>query len=257
MPSLEVVLSEPGPALRAAVTAMNEGERLLADALLGAIGERHPLIADHADLLRMRLRVQSRRFDDAIALGENWSHADSPVRSELYTLLGRAYAAQGNEERARAAWEYAALATDERAQLVALQLSLADSYERSGDLARAADALLVIWTRYPEQAGAETAEAGLVQIEKQERHGVRSASEYHQRGDALYRSRRNEEALATYDQAISLGLRGSEAREVRSQRAETLFRLRATPRPPTPSRRSRRRRNGASSAPAPRLARGR
>jgi soluble lytic murein transglycosylase len=229
VPSLEVVLSEPGPALRAAVSAMNEGESVLADALLAAIAKRHPLIADYADLLRMRLRVQSRRIDDAIALGERWSHADSPVRAEFYTLLGRAYAARGDEGRARAAWEYATLATGDREQLVALHQSIADSYQRSGDLERAADTLLLIWTRYPEQPGAETAEAGLAQIERQERRAVRSASHYRQRGNALYRALRNEEALAAYDQALSLGLRGREAREVRNSRAETLFRLRRYP----------------------------
>ena len=46
-------------------------------------------------------------------LRQAWDHADSPLRAEFYALLGRAYGARGEEERARSTWEYAALEIDD------------------------------------------------------------------------------------------------------------------------------------------------
>ena len=85
---LERLLERPGPALRAAVTALERGEAQLADALLAAVAEQHALIADHADLLRLELRVESGRHAEAIALGKHWSHAGIKSRScWLHTII--------------------------------------------------------------------------------------------------------------------------------------------------------------------------
>lgn len=225
-PTLAHVLERPGRALRAALGAMSDGERVLAEALLAACAERHPIVADYADLLRMRLRVESGDYADAVAMRERWPHGGSPVSAEFYTLLGRAYAGLGEEEPARRAWKIAAHETPRRERAVDLHISIAESYLRSGDAEGAARAYLTVWTRYPETDGSGLAEAGLEQIEQQRGRSMRSASDHRRRADALYRGSRNEEALAAYDQALALGLVGRERTQARNDRAETLFRLR-------------------------------
>ena len=71
----------PGALLRRAVTAIGRGEDQLAENLLAAVAERHPIVADYADLLRMRLLVESERFDEAIELARYAIELDpySPV----------------------------------------------------------------------------------------------------------------------------------------------------------------------------------
>ncbi|MBW2716556.1 MAG: hypothetical protein JRD03_10790, partial [Deltaproteobacteria bacterium] len=62
------LLERPGAALRAAREALDRRDFRLAEKLLEAIADRHLLIADHADLLRMRARVESGRTDAALAM---------------------------------------------------------------------------------------------------------------------------------------------------------------------------------------------
>jgi soluble lytic murein transglycosylase len=224
--SLDRLLERPGPALRAAVTALERGEVQLADALLAAVTQRHGLIADHADLLRLELRVESGRYADAVDLGKHWSHSGSPVASDFYALLGRAHAALGDEASARSAWEYAALETRDRDRQAELRLAIAESVERGGNLEETGEALLLIWTRYPGSNEAEHAEVSLARLERQRGHSLRGASAHRQRAEALYRQRENEQALAAYDQALALGLADAERETAQHGRAETLFRLR-------------------------------
>jgi len=224
-----VVLAEPGPALRTAVAALERGERHLADALLRAIGERHPVVADHVDLLRVRLRVEAGDTAGAIAFEPRWSQRESPLSGRFYALLGRAFATRGDERRARAAWEYAALATEDSERLARLELDIAESYLREGDRERAAERLLRVWTRYAELDEADTAGEHLDRLEPQLGRTLRTADAQRRRGDQLYRRYHNEDALAAYERALELGLAGSERVRAGHQRAETLFRLRRYP----------------------------
>jgi soluble lytic murein transglycosylase len=223
---LEWLLERPGPALRAALAALERGELQLADALLAAVAEQHTLIADHADLLRLQLRVESGRYEEAVALRNHWSHSGSPVTADFFALLGRAYAALGDEASARSAWEYAALETRDRERQAELRLAIADSAERSGEPEQAVEALLLLWTRYPGSTEAEHAEVNLTRLERQLGHSLRGASAHRRRADALYRQRENEQALAAYEQALALGLASSEREDAQHGRAQTLFRLR-------------------------------
>ncbi len=226
---LDVLLERPGAALARAVAAIENGDRRLADALLGAIAEEHVVIADYAQLLRMRLRVSSGRHREAITMEKSWSDAESPARAEFYTLLGRAFLAEGDELRARSAWDYAAHATADGDRVASLYLSIGDSYQRS-DLPRdAAEAFLRVWTRHPERTAAEPAEAALDQLEEQLGEPLRTASRYRKRADTLFARRHNESALAAYEQALAMGLPRKELREARERRADTLFRLRRYP----------------------------
>jgi soluble lytic murein transglycosylase len=226
---LEAVLAEPGRSLRAAVDALGRGESELADSLLRAVSERHPIVADHADLLRMRLRVESGDAEGAVAFEPRWRQRDSWLRGRFYSLLGEAHLARGDEKPARAAWELAALATKDRAQLAGIELDIARSYLRSGDRERAGQRLIEVWTRYAELPEADTADTLLAELEPDLGRVLRTAGRTRERGDQLYERYHNEAALAAYDRALALGVSGGARTRASHQRAETLFRLRRYP----------------------------
>jgi soluble lytic murein transglycosylase len=217
----------PGAELRRALEARAAGDAERAEALLAALREREPLVADYADLLRMRMRVEAQRWTDAVSLRETWDHPDSPLEAEFRDLLGRAFAALGDEPAARAAWISALGRTDEAERLAGLRLQIARSQLRSGDERAAAEAFLEVFTRHPGTPADAEAVAALDELEG--RIGpLRTARALRRRADALFRERRNEEALAAYDAALAAG--GDEVAErILRQRAHTLFRLRRYP----------------------------
>jgi len=217
-----------GPDLRRAVEALERGEAAQAEQLLREVAANHPVVADHADLLRMRLAVDQGDLESAFAQEAQWDGRDSPLLGRLYTLLGDAHREAGHEARARAAWEAAAVATRSRHALAALVLEIAESFLRQGASDAAAERLLELWTRYAELPEAERAAAHLDRLEGDDRR-LRSASRTLERGDSLYRRYRNEGALEAYDRALALGLDSRGRARARQQRAETLFRLRRYP----------------------------
>jgi peptidoglycan lytic transglycosylase len=227
VPDLERLLARPGAALRAGVEAMQRGEPFLAEALLAAVAARHPVVADHADLLRMQLRVDTGRYRDAIEFRNRWSHAESPLATDFYTALGRAYAAVGEEANARASWDFAARATTDRERRAEIELSIAESFEREGLGDATVESFLAIWSQYPDQPASEVADQALERLERERGRDLRTAEAVLRRADALLERRHNEEALAAYDRALALGLPSASSREAaQNARAETLFRLR-------------------------------
>jgi len=223
------LLEHPGAALRVAREALEERDFRSAEKLLEAIANQHPLIADHADLLRMRARVESGRSDTAIAMRAAWEVRDSPLDAAFFTLLGRAHAAKGDEDAARAAWTTAADLGDPES-IAALRVSIAASWERSGERERAAEEYLETWTRYPWTESARVADEALNSSREPLTEPRRGAHQYRERGDAFYRKRSNEEALAAYDRALALGgMDPAELLRAKRQRADTLFRLRRYP----------------------------
>jgi soluble lytic murein transglycosylase len=221
------LLERPGIALRVAREALDRHEFRSAETLLEAIANRHPLIADHADLLRMRARVESGRSDAAIAMRAAWEARDSPLDATFFTLLGRAHAAKGDEGAARAAWAVAAADSGDPEQIAALHTSIAASWERAGERERAAKEYLETWTRYPWTEPARVADEALHSMREPLKAPRRGAHQYHERGDAFYRKRSNDEALAAYDRALALGgMSRGELLRVKRKRADTLFRLR-------------------------------
>jgi soluble lytic murein transglycosylase len=219
----------PGPALRHALAAAQAGDAERADRLLAQVSERAPVVADHADLLRLRLRVAAGRWADAVALRDTWSHPSSPLLADFLLLLGRAYAGSGDEVAARSAWITALARTDDAARLAELRLEIARSQLRSGHDREAAEAFLEIFMHHPATPADAEALAALAVLEA--RLGpLRSASAERRRGDAAFRERRNEEALAAYDAALAqAGVEPAAADAIRRQRAHTLFRLRRYP----------------------------
>ena len=225
----EDLVARPGAALRAARLAREAGDFARADAILGEVAASHGVVADHAELQRIAWRVAAGRSEEAIALASVWAFRDSPLRVDVYTLQGRAYAALGEEVAARTSYERATRLTRSSARLADLELRIAESFQRSGKLEQAGDGFRKVWTRYPARAEGKSAARSLDQLERALGRSLRSASDQRQRADALLRAYRNEEALAACDQALAQGLSDSEALLARETRAETLFRLRRYP----------------------------
>ena len=221
------LLERPGAALRVAREALARREFRSAEPLLEAIANRHSLIADHADLLRMRARVESGRTDAAIAMRAAWEARDSPLDAGFFTLLGRAHAAKGDEGSARAAWIIAVAASGDPERIAALRASIASSWERSGERERAAEEYLETWTRYPWTQSARVADDALNGLREPLEEPRRGAQQYRERADAFYRKRLNEDALGAYDRALALGgIDRDERLRVKRSRADSLFRLR-------------------------------
>lgn len=225
---VSALAARAGAALRTARLALEAGDSERADVLLSEVAARHPVVADHADLERVAWRVRSGRSEEAVALASAWAHPDSPLRVELHSLQGRAYAALGEEVAARTSYERATRLTRASAKLAELELRIAESFQRSGKLEQAAEAYRRVWTRIPGAEGEQAAKA-LEDLGRALGRSLRSASDHRQRADALLRAYRNEEALAAADQALAGELSESEATLARSARAEALFRLRRYP----------------------------
>jgi soluble lytic murein transglycosylase len=224
------LLERPGAALRVAREALDRREFQSAEALLEAIAKRHALIADHADLMRMRARVESGRSDAAIAMRAAWEVRVSPLDAAFFTLLGRAHAAKGDEAGAREAWLHAVGDSQNSEKTAALRASIAASWERSGERERAAGEYLEVWIRYPWTEPARVADEALNNLREPLGEVRRGAPQYRKRGDAFYAKRSNEEALGAYDRALAIGgMKRSERLRLKRRRADTLFRLRRYP----------------------------
>jgi soluble lytic murein transglycosylase len=221
--------TRPGAALRSARLAREAGDFERADAILAQVSASHAVVADHAEYQRIAWRVQAGRAEEAIALASGWSFPESPLRVDVHTLQGRAYAALGEEVAARTSYERATRLTRSSARLADLELRIAESFQRSGKLEQAADGFRRVWIRYPARGEGAQAARSLEQLERALGRPLRSASDQRQRAEALLRAYRNEEALAACDQALAQGLSESEAKLARETRAEALFRLRRYP----------------------------
>lgn len=225
----EAWLARPGVALWRAVAALEAGRTAEAQALLLAVRERYPIIGDYADLLQVRLLIDSGRYREAIALRAA-ATADGPMtRVELLDQLGRAHAALQEEELARESWERAARASKSRARAAELHAEIAESFVRSGKLELAAKSYRRIWTRYPDLPPAQLADRSLDDLEPELGVILRDAASTLTRAETLYGLHRNEAALAGYDRALGLGLPAEQRQGAEAAKAAVLFRLRRYP----------------------------
>jgi soluble lytic murein transglycosylase len=223
------LLRRPGAALRAALDLADEGEVAPAEALLLEVAQRHPLVADYAEWLRLRILVEGERWQEAADLGV-WRHSESPLETDFARLLGDAHAALGDEVGARALWETARRATSSQSEAADLLFAIARSHERTGDDAGAARVYLDIWARHPLAVVVDRATERLSALERKLGRPLRNAVQERRRGDTYFRANRNEDALAAYDRALaSPTLSRGERRRALRQRAETLFRMRRYP----------------------------
>jgi len=226
------LLERPGPALAAALEARRRGDRLRAEWLLAEISLRHPVIADHADLMRAQILLEQQRAGEAAGVaGQALAvHPDTLLRADLLSVQGHALALAGDEAGARTAWRAALDESRDEDLRASMLLAIARSHERKGELDRGIETHRVLWHLYPLSDEAEVASARLDELEKLLGEPLRSAADWRRRADNLYRARRNPEALAAYETAIAMGLSRSQEARAKRQRAHALFRMRDYPR---------------------------
>jgi soluble lytic murein transglycosylase len=229
---LEPLPEDAGAALRAAIDARDVGQLERASTWLAEIARRHPLVADHADLLRAEVLVRAGRHPEAAALAETAlaGHEGSPVLASLARVLGDARLAEGRTDAARAAWEQALATETDTAARAEIELAIAESLERDGRTAdgEALRRLRSVWSGAPLTPAAARAEERLVALEASAAAGRRPL-DWADRADALFESNRNEEALSAYRRALGTGepLLDGPARHAAHRRiAELLFRMR-------------------------------
>jgi soluble lytic murein transglycosylase len=225
------ILDQPARALRAGREAVEQGDRSHAVWIFGEVMSRHPIVADHAALLRLRVLLQDGDLGP-VAEGAREAlerYPRSPVRADLYSLLGEALAGIRDDEGARGAWTAALGETRDEEMRAALLLSIAISQERSGLDQQAGLTYKLIWYGHPTSDEARVAGHRLEVLEAFLGKSMRDASDWRRRGDRLFRQRRNDEALAAWDQALTIGLSRSETRRTEKQRAHALFRERRYP----------------------------
>jgi soluble lytic murein transglycosylase len=231
-PSLaSVEPGRPGVALREALAAEARGDLATAEAGFAAVARAHPIVADHAELLRVRVLLAADRARDAASVAESAlaAHRASPLEGRLLEQLGEAQRVLGEEAAARGAWDRALAATGNAARRARLLAALASSFERDGLGREARGRWLELWRDLPTSPEAAQAGPALDRLEKPPGSLRRSADDHLARGEALYRALHNEGALASLDRALELGLNERGTAQALERRAHTLFRLRRYP----------------------------
>jgi soluble lytic murein transglycosylase len=227
----QAIFDDPAAMLRAAAKGIEQEDDAHADWLYAQLAQRHPIVGDHAGLRRARLQLSKGRAIEArqIATRTLKDFPTSPLRAELRQIVGEALIAERDEVGAREAWAAALAETTEDEQRATLLRRVARSEERSGEERAAAITWRLLWYAHPASEEAAQASHRLDVIEAYLGETIRRASDWRRRGDRLFRSRMNDEALEAYDRALEMGLSKSELRRTRKQRAQTLFRMRRYP----------------------------
>ncbi len=231
-PSLaSVEPGRPGVALREALAAEARGDLATAEAGLAAVARAHPIVADHAELLRVRVLLAADRAHDAASVAESTLAAQraTPLAGRLLEQLGAARRVLGDEVAARDAWERALAATEDAERRARLLAALASSFERDGRAREARGRWLELWRDLPTSPEAAQAGPALDRLETPPGSLRRAADDHLARGEALYRALHNEAALASFDRALALGLNERGTAQALERRAHTLFRLRRYP----------------------------
>jgi soluble lytic murein transglycosylase len=217
-----------GAELRAGLAALENGEADRAARLFAAVARDRPIVADHAQRLWLKALLALSRHRAAVDLASGFAVAfpDSPLRGEVLELLGDAQDALGDAAAARAAWQQASGEARDADTRAALHLSIAASFERSGNGAEASRFYLAVWRDAPTSEAAGPATEALDRLEERSGRTVRTPREFATRARAFYAVRANREALAAFDRALRGDLSRRARRELQRERAFTLFRLR-------------------------------
>lgn len=227
----EAIFDDPAALLRAAAQGIEQQDDAHADWLYAQLAKRHPIVGDHAGFRRARLQLSKGRALEAreIASRAVRDYPNTPLRADLFELIGETLIAERDESGAREAWSAALAETNDDDRRATLLRRVARSEERSGEDLAAGITWRLVWYAHPASTEAEQASHRLDLIEAHLGETLRRASDWRRRGDRLFRLRMNEEALEAYDRAISMGLSKSESARTSKQRAQTLFRLRRYP----------------------------
>ena len=224
----QALLADPAASLRAALAALEAGDRSHASWLLGEIMRRHAIVADYAARLLVRVLLEDDEPALAAALARRAvaQHPESRLVGPLQAELGEALADLHDEKGARAAWKAALGEIDGDDARAPLLLSIAASEERSGLDQNAAITYRLIWYAHPTTSEATLAQHRLELLESYLGESYLTADFWRRRGNRLFRRRDNEGALEAFEEALSLDLTASARRSAEFKRAETLFRMR-------------------------------
>lgn len=224
----EAANQDPAAALRAALALEAAGEVDAALGRLAAIAVEHPVIADVADLLRVRALRSGDRMEEipAVVREAEARTPTSPLRAELARHAGDALDALGEREAARAAWTRAVEATRDAGDGASLREKIAGGLEASGEPRAAAALYREIWERTPTDPAARRANTRLVALEASLGEPLRDGASFDARAERLFAAGWSEEALAATDEALARGLPEPAVYEARRRRAHALFRLR-------------------------------
>jgi soluble lytic murein transglycosylase len=217
-----------GARLRRGIEDLESGQAGRAATLFASVARDHPIVSDHADRLLITALLALSQYGAAVDLASEFDakHADSPLRGEVLRLLGNAHNSLGDPAAARLAWQRARDEVPSAATRAALDLSIAESFERSGRDSEASRAYLAVWSEAPTTGAARKAEQALHRLEASTGRTFRTALDFAKRARAFYDARANRGALASFDRALESALPRSTRRDLQRERAFTLFRLR-------------------------------
>ena len=189
-PGAGVVPAGAGARLRAGIIAMEGGDAAHAARLFATVIDDHPIVADHAHRLWLRALLELSHDATAAHLASEFelAYPDSPLRGEVFELLGDARQALGADAAARAARQRARREARNKETRAALDLSIAESFERSGRDWEAARTYLTVWTEAPTSEAAKTAEKALRRLEVKNQKFLRTAPQLAKRAQARYLS---------------------------------------------------------------------
>jgi soluble lytic murein transglycosylase len=216
--------------LRTAYAALREGRAEEAEALFAALRDRAPILADHAERLRIDALAAATRHQEVVAAASRFTerHGASPVVGFVWSALGDAHRALGHGDEARAAWRRALATSREETRTLALTLASAETFVAEGRLEEAAAVLLEIWRDQPALEGAAEAERQLAGLESRLGRPLRGAADWAERSKGLAAAHHNEPALEACGRALRQGaaLPTPLRDELALRRATLLFRLR-------------------------------
>lgn len=217
-----------GAGLRAGIAALESDEGERAARLFAAVAQDWPIVADHAHRLWLKALLALSQYDAAVDLASGFevAYPDSPLRGEVLQLLGGAHNALGDAAAARAAWQRAGLEARDSETRAVLNLSIAESFERSGRDSEASPSYLAVWRDAPTSESAGPAAEALDRLEERSGRTLRTPLEFATRARAFYAARANQEALEAFDRALRGDLSRRARRDLQRERAFTLFRLR-------------------------------
>ncbi|MCP5058240.1 MAG: lytic transglycosylase domain-containing protein [bacterium] len=224
--------SSPAEGLQLGLRALEEGAPAEARMRFAEVRERWPVVADHAEQLRIHALKETGEPPEIIAAGHAFlnRHGASPVVGLVWQDIAEAHQALGQLADARAAWREAAGHTEDESEQFALALAGARSWEAEARFAEAAAIYRELWRDRPAVKGSEAAEAGLLRTESRLGRPQRGAEDWAERSARLEAAYHNEAALEACKRALSLAPAESEARgALLLRRASLLFRLRRYP----------------------------
>ncbi len=219
--------------LRTAAADLAGGRATEAAAGFAQVREAHPVLADHAERLRIAALAAGGHAEAArdAARGFTRSHASSPVVDLVWRALGDAHAALGEHEDARKAWKEAERRSADAEEQAELVRARAASLEAEGRAVEAAQVWLEIWRDRASVPQAAIAADSLVRLESSLGRPLRTADDWARRSKALAAAYLNAEALDACEVALARGAGLSQGirDELTVRRADLLFRLRRYP----------------------------